>query len=139
LRIDWHAKICLALLVFACVACGLAPTNSGKLPLGAIDTPSGDAIVKGVSFAIGWALCEDGVDRVAIYLDRTYLQDAVLKGRREDVVKVFPQFSGVADVRWITELHTESLPIGRHEISARVISRRGATRDLAPHIVNIEH
>jgi hypothetical protein len=76
---------------------------------------------------------------VAIYLDRTFLQDAAVQEKRPDIIKLHPEFPANTNARFICELHTESLPIGRHEISARAISRSGATRDLIPHMINIEH
>ena len=101
--------------------------------------PEAGATIKDIGFVIGWVLAADGVDHVSVYLDNTYLQDAVVKGKRDDVLKLFPEFKGVEDVRFITVLQAESLPVGTHEISSRAVSRSGATKELARRTVKIEH
>ena len=137
LRIRWFVQIVTLGAALASTSCG--PDRASKLPFGALESPPDGITIKGVAFADGWVLSEDGIDHVAIYLDRTFLQDAAVKERRPDVIKLHPEFPPETNARFICELHTESLPVGRHEISARAISRSGATRDLVPHMITIEH
>ena len=131
--------IITAALVLAVAACSSRSNSHAKLPFGALDTPADGSTISGTTFAFGWALSEDGVDHVEIYLDRAFLQNATLKGKRDDVIKVYPAFAKVQDVRFLTELHTESMPVGIHELSARVVSRKQQTRDLNAHRINITH
>jgi len=133
-------------VIFACAGCGSSTKSAlssnlspAKIPFGTLDNPLDGATVKGAVLVDGWALSEGGVDHVAIYIDRTYLQDAPVKGAREDVAKVYPQFASVLDMRFSTEFHAETIAPGPHQISARVIGRDGATRDLPPHTITVEH
>jgi len=90
-------------------------------------------------YATGWALAEGGVAKVDLYLDRKFLQEATLKIKRPDVLRVYPAFGKVDDVGWTTDLRTDTLPVGKHVLTVRITSRGGLVTDLEPHRVTIEH
>jgi hypothetical protein len=127
----------IASLAIACFGCG--SSSSARLPFGALDDPPEGATIQSVAQIRGWALSEDGISRVAIYLDRTYLQDAILSGHRDDVAKVYPAFAAVRDMQFVAEFHADNIVPGAHEISARAISVKGATRDFPAHNITIAH
>lgn len=126
-------------MLLALVSCGQKAAVDAKPPFGAFDIPRDGERLKGIAIAMGWALAEGGVEHVDLYLDHQFLQRANLKIKRPDVLKLYPAFAKVEDVGWVTELLTESLPIGQHEFVVRVTSRKGAVADLDPHRVTIEH
>jgi len=95
--------------------------------------------VRNPTFATGWALAEDGVSEVDLFLDGKFLQDATLKINRPDVLKVYPAFGKVNYAGWVLDLRTETLPIGRHELTVRITSHSGLITNLEPHKVTIEH
>jgi hypothetical protein len=80
-------------------------TLRGKIPLG------------------GWALSEDGIGRVAIYVDRSYVLTATLGGSRPDVGSSHAGFPNAV-------LDTASFPAGSHEIVVQAHSSLGGLRDI---------
>jgi hypothetical protein len=111
--------------------------SPAKLAFGVLDTPAEGGSYKGAVPITGWALYENGVDHVAIYIDRNYLADVPVSGKRDDVVKVYPDFASTTDINFAGEFHTEGLTPGAHQMIARVVGKNGTTRDLPPHAFNV--
>jgi hypothetical protein len=78
----------------------------------------------------GWALSEDGIGRVAIYVDRSYVLTATLGGSRPDVGSIYAGFPGATTAGWNALLDTTSFPAGGHEIVVQAHSNLGALRDI---------
>jgi hypothetical protein len=126
----------LSLLMTGCTN----PTDMAqKLPLGWMDSPAQSAVLRGVAVLAGWAVCEDGIASVALYVDRSFVSKTEkLNGSRPDVISLFPSFAGAGDMQWKINLDTSSLAPGPHDILTRAISKKGAVRDLGSVKVTIE-
>jgi hypothetical protein len=129
----------IGILALFSTGCSSGPDTSQKLPLGWMDSPAQGAVLRGTATLSGWALCEDGIENIAVYVDRSFVQMAgKLNGARPDVISLYPAFGGVTDMEWIAKLETASLSPGPHDILARAISKKGAVRDLGSVKVTIE-
>ena len=71
----------LMLCLISCLACGNKPAEAGaslsRLPFGSLDIPRSGETVRGNVGVGGWALSEDGISRIAIYVDRSYAVKAL--------------------------------------------------------------
>ena len=91
--ISKHACFAGALLLCAvvCIGCGGRPAETGasasRLPFGVVDLPHSGETLRGTTRLGGWALSEDSIERVALYVDRNYVVAATLGGARPDVAK----------------------------------------------------
>jgi hypothetical protein len=123
----------LLLLGLTClvVACGPSIHPDNEIPFGALDLPAPGAVVPpGPLLVGGWALDDEGIDRVRVFLDRRLVGEARLAVARPDVVRLFPQHSrGTAEHGWNTIISLPNTP-GSHEILAQAVDVQGATRDL---------
>jgi hypothetical protein len=128
-------------LVISLAGCsgGAGGDNKAKLPYGWFDLPADNATVTGTVNAQGWALCEDGVEKVAVYIDRSFVTYGTMSGPRPDVVKVYPEYASVADIGYSARFEAGALSVGRHEVLLRAISKKGAVRDLGVHVINVTH
>ena len=109
------------------------PTAPGRaaLPFGSVDTPSSKAVVEGTLPVAGWALAEQPIQAVSVYVDRQFVANAALKLARPDVAGAKPGYHDAANSGWMATLDTTSLAPGWHELVVQARSRDGATRDLA--------
>jgi hypothetical protein len=131
----------LMICLVACLACGGKPAESGtslsRLPFGSLDIPRSGETVTGTVGIGGWALSEDGISRVAIYVDRSYVLAATLGGPRPDVAKIYPTIPDAASSGFNAALDTSSFPAGSHEIVVQAYSKLGASRDIGTATVTI--
>jgi hypothetical protein len=109
----------------------------GKLPFGVMDTPHSGDTLRGVAVLSGWALSENGIQRVSVYIDRIYVMPAQIGGRRPDVAKAFPGITANEKSGWSASLDTAAFTPGVHEIVVQAMANDGATRDLASINVNV--
>ena len=79
----------------------------------------------------GWALSEQPIEEVSLYIDRKYRGNAALRVARPDVAASKPDYRYAATAGWMTTLDTTALTPGWHEVVVQARSRDGATRDLA--------
>ena len=118
----------------AFTGCGSKPdetaTSLSRLPFGVIDVPRSGETLRGAVGLGGWALSEDGISRIAIYVDRNYVLAATIGGPRPDVAKVYPGFTDAATSGWNAVLDITAFPAGPHEILVQAQSKHGAVRDL---------
>jgi Bacterial Ig domain len=104
-----------------------------------MDAPVQNSVLRGTATLSGWALSEDGIENIAVYVDRSFVQMAGrLNGARPDVISLHPEFAGVTDMEWTVKLETGSLTPGSHDVLTRAISKKGAVRDLGSVRVSIE-
>lgn len=129
----------MALLALFAIGCSNAPDTKLKLPIGWLDVPLPNSVLKGTVSVAGWALSDDGVDKVAVYVDRSFNMYAKVSGTRPDVIKLYPEFASTPDMEFVAQLDTAAIPVGSHQILARAISKKGAVRDLGTVVVTVEH
>lgn len=84
----------------------------------------------GILSLVGWALDDDGVQRVDIVVDGRVVGQAEYGRSRPDVATFFPGFPGAAFSGWFFNLNTTQFTNGEHVVSARVWSQTGEVQEL---------
>ena len=125
----------LGLVVFAAGCAGGAkkPDAANELPQGVIDIPAANQVVgRGVA-VVGWAIDDQKVDCIDIYVDGHFRASTTPSVHRPDVLKAMPKYAHGADdtVGWQTAIDLGDEP-GPHVILAQAVDSSGATRDLGP-------
>jgi hypothetical protein len=130
--------------VAICVAiASLAPhashANTGMQPFGLMDSPKPGDVLTDAQAVRGWALCEDGIDHVSIFIDRKFYRNARIKVSRADVGKAHADMPNAADAGWGLELDVLAMPAGPHEIVVQAVSKSGVVTDIGDASVRIAH
>jgi hypothetical protein len=79
----------------------------------------------GVGNLRGWAIAEDGIDRVEIYIDGKYVYDAPYGGSRPDVGDASPDIEGAENSGYSLAFGYSNLSDGEHTIKARAVDLNG--------------
>src|SRR3954463_2990923 len=126
--------LCGVLLAGAagCALLQTSPDPRNELPFGWVDEPSNGAAVQRNIESHGWALDDNTVSKVNVYLDGHYLAQTSITEARADVTKIFPRYSHGNDTHgWKLLI---SLPpdvtLGLHKLVFQGVDNQGATRDL---------
>ena len=109
----------------------------GKLPFGFVDAPRAGETLPVETHFRGWAVAEEGIRDVAIYIDRTFVTYAVTQVSRPDIAKGFPGFPDSGAAGWNVLVRTAGIPSGVHELVVQARSKSGASRDLGTLSVKI--
>jgi N-acetylmuramoyl-L-alanine amidase len=123
-------SFCLVLLLFTSDCSpggGRVPRLSVALPFGAVDpvgSPQGDGTLK----LTGWALSEDPIQTISLYIDGHYVTSARMLQPRPDVNRAYPAY-GLINAGWEIELDSRMFS-GEHEIVVQAKTVHGASRDL---------
>ncbi len=126
----------VAILIVSAVSCGNITSrrrSSSSLEpiLGSLDVPKRGGTLQGATAIVGgWALAEDGVQRVAIYVDKQFVTFATLGGDRPDIAKAFPSFKDGAKSGWNVVLDLNPMLEGDHEMVVQIKSKGGSVHDL---------
>lgn len=121
---------CMAAFLLMCWISCRSTAAPSKLPYGYLDGPVGEQVIRGTAPVSGWAVSEDGIESVAVYVDRNFIGRATIGQSRPDVAKVLPDLAESGSSGWSLLLDTALLAEGRHEITVQIRSKRGAYRDL---------
>ena len=128
-------------LVIGCAALAAALSSSGcterakdplnELPQGSVDRPKpGDTIRTGRTVVGGWAIDDNGVAEIRVYLDGHYKTSARLNVVRADVGLAYPRYARAGDIYgWNVEVDLGAAP-GPHTILVQAVDDNGATRDI---------
>jgi hypothetical protein len=116
-----------------------AAGNQSPLPFGSVDAPRPNAVLNGVTQVAGWALAEQPIEEIAVYVDRKYVVSADKALPRPDVAKAQPGFEAASKSGWLAMVDTNAFPQGWHELTVQARSAAGATRDLGTVLVSIRH
>ncbi|MCR9105799.1 MAG: Ig-like domain-containing protein [Gammaproteobacteria bacterium] len=84
-----------------------------------LEEPVDGAVMGGIGNLRGWAVSNDGVSRVEIFLDGEYAFDAPYGGLREDVADIFPAVNGAENSGFSLAYGYSNLSAGEHTITAR--------------------
>jgi hypothetical protein len=84
----------------------------------------------GVMYLFGWALDDDGIAAVDIYVDGVIAGRAVYGRNRPGVGQQFPGFPDGDNAGWSFALNTTRYTNGLHTVTPRMISDIGEVRDL---------
>src|ERR1039457_2633897 len=126
------AAACLAVAAIMSWGCGSGSGTGTKarLPSGVVDTPQPNQNISGRFTAFGWAISEDGIKQVSVYVDRNFLMNCTYGTLRPDVNKLIPGFPQGDRAGWTVDLDATSLPEGKHEMVFQAESNKGAIRAL---------
>ncbi len=93
-----------------------------------LEEPVDGATHAGIGNLRGWALDQQGVERVEIYIDGKYLYDAPYGGSRRDVGSKYPGFPNANNSGFSLAYGFSNLSIGEHTITARLVNSLGEVR-----------
>jgi hypothetical protein len=138
-----QAVACLACVAVVITGCGggsdpasdrraiaaLEPLADNQLPFGHVDTPPATAALSGPFLVGGWAMDDEGVEAVRIYVDGKYKVSTTLTVDRPDVSKGFPTYARQTDRHGFNATVTIGAP-GPHKLVVQAVDVKGATRDI---------
>jgi hypothetical protein len=118
--------------VLGCQTASAAPDKTNELPFGFIDAPANGASVTRQVQMYGWALDDEGVTDVRLFVDGHFARSAAIDQARADVAALYPAYAGGGDVcGWAVTLTLGAdLAPGPHTIIAQAVDKKGATRDI---------
>ncbi|MDD3223929.1 MAG: Ig-like domain-containing protein [Clostridium sp.] len=92
-----------------------------------IDSPQNNSMQSNSQISIsGWSLNAQGVQKVQIYVDGAYRQDATTRISRPDVDKVYPGYTGGTTSGYSTNLDISSLSVGAHTVTVKSVGNDGS-------------
>jgi hypothetical protein len=100
---------------------------SAPLPFGVVDSID-EQQMDGTVRVIGWALSEDPIYTIGLYIDGRYITSARANLARPDVNKAYPAYGDVKP-GWMIEFDGGMFP-GEHELVVQVRTDHDAVRDL---------
>ncbi|MGA2120270.1 MAG: class I SAM-dependent methyltransferase [Bryobacteraceae bacterium] len=101
--------------------------RSAQLPFGCIDIPQPGQAANGEVGTAGWALCNDRIVEISVYLDRKLATVAGPHHSRPDVKMSFPQYSFAEMSGWSAHVTLRGVPAGAHELTVQALTSRGAS------------
>lgn len=91
----------------------------------ALEEPVNGAVHSGVGNIRGWAVANEGITKVEIYIDGLLFQSAPYGGNRDDVGAVFPEVTGSSTSGFSLAYNYGALDAGEHTLLARAQTRSG--------------
>src|ERR1700730_2731065 len=115
----------LTILMVVVVAACSSRRDHTKLPVGYVDAPplSGKAVLRGAATFEGWAVADDGVEEVAVYMDRQYVASARTGVERPDVARALPKEPNARKAGWRASVDVSNLPSGLHEFVVQATTK----------------
>ena len=92
---------------------------------GYLDQPADQGVYSGVGMIRGWALSEEGVERIEVYIDGHYAFDVPYGDPREDVGFAYSDIDGSSTSGFSVPFNYSALSAGEHAISVIVTDRLG--------------
>jgi len=126
-----HLHLLIILIAAVITACG-GRSGHTRLPIGYVDAPalSGQAVLHGNAIFEGWALADDGIEEVAVYMDRQYLASARTGLDRPDVAKSLPNEPNSVKAGWRASVDVSNLTPGLHQFVVQAAAKSGSNRDI---------
>jgi hypothetical protein len=94
-----------------------------------LEEPILEEIHTGVGNLRGWAVADEGIEKVEIYIDGAYSFDAPYGGVRTDVGDAFPDVEGSENSGFSLAFNYSNLSAGGHTIKAIAYDRLGVTKE----------
>ena len=104
-----------------------------------VDFPHANEVVTGRELFYGWALSEDTVKAVDIYVDRGFWAHARIGVHRPDVNKAFPGFASSDNAGWNLDVNALTLPAGAHQLIFEAKTDKGAVGCIGERSVTVIH
>tara|TARA_R110002072_G_scaffold20493_2_gene74233 strand:+ start:542 stop:1618 length:1077 start_codon:yes stop_codon:yes gene_type:complete len=94
-----------------------------------LEEPVDGEIHGGIGNLRGWAIADDGIDRIEIFVDGQYMFDAPYGGWRTDVESLYPSVLNSVNSGFSLAFGYSNLEIGTHTITARAYTTQGEIRE----------
>ena len=94
-----------------------------------LEEPIKWATHSGIGSLRGWAISEDGIDRVEIYIDGEYAYEAPYSGERADVGDQYPGFPDSDRSGFSLAFGYSNLDVGEHTVTARAYTLLGESKE----------
>ena len=88
-----------------------------------LESPAENEAYSGVSTLRGWAVAEEGISKVDIYIDGNFFQSAPYGGKRVDVGSVFPEIDDSDESGFALAFNFSDLSEGTHTIRVEAVTR----------------
>ena len=127
-------------LIGLCAVCAAAcmqlsksePDPKNELPFGYVDEPKdGTSIDRNVT-THGWAMDDNGVAEIRVFLDNHFVARTTPTEARPDVSKAFPRYAHGKDTHgWTLIVPLDAgVVLGPHTLVYQAVDNQGATRDI---------
>ena len=94
-----------------------------------LEEPVLNEIHTGVGNLRGWAVADDGIAKIEIYVDGVYSFDAPYGGERGDIAGAFPDVDSSENSGWSSSFNYSNLTAGPHTIAAVAHNGLGVTKE----------
>ena len=94
-----------------------------------LEEPVPETTYASLSNLRGWAVSPNGIEKVEIYIDGEYFDNAPYGGRRTDIGRAFPQLPNSVNSGFSMAFNYKNLDPGIHIISVRAYDRFGDHND----------
>jgi hypothetical protein len=99
--------------------------------IGELESPADGKSISGVKPIYGWALDEEGILKVELFIDGTYACDIPYGGVREDIATEHPQYPDADKSGFAMIWNYSAMSPGEHALNVRVHNLKGETLDMA--------
>ena len=93
-----------------------------------LEGPQEGESYSGVGTLRGWAIAEEGIERVDIYIDDDFYQSAPYGGQRADVEATYPEIADARNSGFALAFSYNILSKGSHTISAVAVTTQGRSK-----------
>ena len=93
-----------------------------------LEGPQEGESYSGVGTLRGWAIAEEGIERVDIYVDDVFYQSAPYGGQRADVEATYPEIADARNSGFALAFSYNILSKGSHNISAVAVTTQGRSK-----------
>ena len=90
-----------------------------------LEVPAVGATYSGISTLRGWAVAEEGISKVDIYIDGNFFQSAPYGGSRGDVGSIFPEINDSDESGFALAYNFSGLSAGTHTIKVEAVTTQG--------------
>ena len=90
-----------------------------------LETPAEGDTYSGISTLRGWAVAEEGISKVDIYIDGNFFQSAPYGGKRGDVGSIFPEINDSDESGFALAYNFSGLSAGTHTIKVEAVTTQG--------------
>jgi hypothetical protein len=91
-----------------------------------LNEPLNNGVQSGVGMIRGWALSEEGIEKVEVFIDGDYAFDVPYGDPRSDIGNAFPDIDGASTSGFSVPFRYSSLSAGQHTVSVVVTDAFGA-------------
>jgi hypothetical protein len=123
-----------------CTSLQTGPDSKNELPFGWVDEPTDGLAVERNVTSHGWALDDNTVSKVHVYLDGHYLAQTTITEVRPDVSKTYPRYAHGNDTHgWRMAITLpRDVTLGPHKLVFQAVDNQGATRDIGTADVRLD-